>query len=276
MGASPLVKVPLGGERKIKFSTDVEDEYFDRVNEPGELQMSILDIEPTTTTGCTKRGLPGRPTELLNVVKSSPHKGTIRVTLNATEEVQVGDAIKMRAELSGAGASFEEIFLVKITDPEKKQDKKDKGKDEPDNTLGLPKLALAYKDEGKGEITWLRLEEQGIDIDHRVIMHPLVEGDVLTTIYVNMDSTVLLNHRSKLCTAEGIFIAERRYISAVYFHTLFLYMITRSRKYEIIRPEGEQPEVAVDLTEYLKDLFQSYYAEFLLNFEVQELVAALE
>ena len=272
-----VVKVPLGGERTIRFSTDVEDQYFDRITEPGELKITILDIEPNRTNGGTKPGLPVHPIELLNVVKSSPHRGTIRVTVNPTEEVKIGTAIKMRAELTGAGTSFEEIFLVKITDPEKKQDKKDKGKDEPDNTLGLPKLALVYKDDGKGEITWEKLEGQGVEVDHGVVMHPLVEGDVLTTIYVNMDSTVLLNHRSKIATAEAISIAERRYISAVYFHTLFLYMITRNRKYEIVRQrDGDQTDEPVDLTEYLKDLFQSYYAEFLLNFEVQELVAALE
>lgn len=276
-GGIPVVKLPLGGERKIKFSTDVEDQYFDRVNEPGDLQITILDIEPNTTTDGTKRGLPGRATELLNVVKSSPHRGTIRVTVNPTEEVKVGEVIKMRAELSGAGTTFEEIFLVKITDPEKKDDKKAKGKDEPDNTLGLPKLALAYKEEGKGDIAWARLEEQGIEIDHDAVMHPMVEGDVLTTIYVNMDSTLLLNYRSKLSSAEAISVAERRYISAVYFHTLFLYMITRSRKYEIMRHRDDgQDDEPVDLTEYLKDLFQSYYAEFLLNFEIQELVTALE
>lgn len=276
-GGIPLVKVPLGGERTIKFSTDVEDQYFDRVSEPGELKIAVLGLERNTAGGGTRPGFPTRPVELLNVVKSSPHKGTIRVSINPTEEVKVGDAVKLRAELTGAGTIFEEVFLVKITDPEKKQEKKDEGKDEPDNTLGLPKLALIYKDEGKGEITWAQLEEQGIDMDHGVVMHPLVEGDVLTTIYVNMDSTVLLNHRSKLSTAEAISVAERRYISAVYFHTLFLYMITRNRKYEIIRHrDSEQTEEPVDLTEYLKDLFQSYYAEFLLNFEVQELVAALE
>jgi hypothetical protein len=54
-------------------------------------------------------------------------------------------------------------------------------------------------------------------------------------------------------------------------------MITRNRKYEIVRRRDvDDTEEPVDLTEYLKDLFQSYYAEFLLNFEVQELVAALE
>lgn len=276
-GGISVVKVPLGGERTIKFSTDVEDQYFDRVSEPGELKITILDIEPNQANGGTKPGLPKQPIELLNVVKSSPHKGTIRVTVNPSNEVKVGDALKMRAELTGAGTTFEEIFMIKITDPEKKQQKKDEGKDEPDNTLGLPKLALVYKDEAKGEVTWAQLEDQGIDIDHSVVMHPLVEGDVLATIYVNMDSTVLLNYRSKLSTEEQISVAERRYISAVYFHTLFLYMITRTRKYEVVRRrDDEQPDEPVDLTEYLKDLFQSYYAEFLLNFEVQELITALE
>lgn len=276
-GAVPMVKLPLGGERTIRFSTDAEDQYFDRVSEPGELKIAVLGIERNTGSGGTKAGLPEQPVDLLNVVKSSPHKGTIRVVVNPTGEVNVGDAIKLRAELTGAGGNFEEIFLVKITDPEKKQEKTDKGKDDPDNSLGLPKLALVYEEETKGEITWAQLDGQGIVIDRGMVMHPLVEGDILTTIYVNMDSRVLLNYRSKLSTVETISIAERRYVSAVYFHTLFLYMITRNRKYEITRQrDGDQPDEPVDLTEYLKDLFQSYYAEFLLNFEIQDLMAAFE
>lgn len=40
--------------------------------------------------------------------------------------------------------------------------------------------------------------------------------------------------------------------------------------------QEEEIEREVDLADYLKDLFQSYYADFLLNFEVQELITALE
>lgn len=276
-GGIPVVQVPRGAQRTIKFSTDVEDEYFDRVSEPGELRIAVLDIEPNTDTGGTAPGLPRRPLTPLNVVKSSPDRGTIRVTVNPTEDVGVGTAIKMRAELTAPEGGFEEFFLIKITDPEKKQARKDDGKDEPEDTLGLPKLVLVSRDREKGDMSWGQLEEQGIDINHDVVMHPLVEGDILSTIYINMDATVFLNHRSKLATEEAISIAERRYISAVYFHTLFLYMITRNRKYEIVRRiDGQDTNEEVDLTEYLRDLFQSYYAEFLLNFEVQQLVAALE
>ena len=52
-------------------------------------------------------------------------------------------------------------------------------------------------------------------------------------------------------------------------------MITRNRKYTIYQQqEGRDEEV--DLTEYLKDLFESYYSAFLLNFEMSELIASLE
>ena len=252
-------------------------QYFDRVSEPGELQITVLDIARNEGGGGDKPGLPRVAGELLNVVKSSPNKGTIKVAVNPTEDLQVGDGIKVKAALSAPGGNFEEIFLIKITDPEKKQKEKAKGNEDRDPTLGLPELILVYKDEGKGPITWDKLEEQGISIDHEVVMHPYVPGDALTEIYVNMDSRVLLNHRSRLSTEEAIAIGERRYVSAVYFHTLFLYMITKNRKYEVVRRGGEgENDDPVDLTEYLKDLFQSYYAEFLLNFEVSELVAAFE
>jgi len=75
---------------------------------------------------------------------------------------------------------------------------------------------------------------------------------------------------------EALTLADKRFVSSVYFHALFLYMITRNRKYGIVHQAEDGREVPVDLTEYLKDLFQSYYSEFLLNFEMEQLIATLE
>ena len=47
----PMVKIPKGGERNINFSTDVEDQYFDRSSEPGELQIGLLGPGPTVVPG---------------------------------------------------------------------------------------------------------------------------------------------------------------------------------------------------------------------------------
>jgi len=273
---TPLVRLPLGGQRTIRFATDVEDQFFDRVDDPGELKIVLLDASSPFDDGGTAPGLPKDAASVLNIVKSSPQKGTIRVSINPTSEVNVGDTIKLQAVLSGGGARLEEIFLVKITDPEKREEK-EAGKEEPANVAGLPKLTLVYEEQDQGGVVWSQLEEQGIAIDQTIVMHPLVEGDMLTTIFVNMSSNVLLNYRANLGTAEAVATAERRYISAVYFHALFLYMITKNRRFEIVRHRyGDGGDEVVDLTEYLKDVFQNYYAEFLMNFEVHNLMTALE
>lgn len=272
----PVVQVPLGGERTIRFSTDVEDQYFDRINEPGELKLALLTPASTSQTGGGKTAEPRELDALLSVSKSSPNRGTIRVTVAPAGHHAVGDNIKLRADLTAPGQPFEQIFFVKITDPEKPTIKEGEDKSEPAPQLGLPKLLLAYKEPGKGDVTWDMIEQQGIQMDYQTVMHPLVEGDLLTAIYINMDCHVLLSFKAGRSTEETLRIADKRFMSAVYFHTLFLYMITRNRQYSIVRPGENGRDHAVDLTEYLKDLFQTYYSEFLLKFEVQDLIANLE
>src|SRR5438046_10088969 len=112
-------------------------------------------------------------------------------------------------------------------------------------------------------------------MNHDTVMFPLGEGDKLEKIYVNLDSRVFLNHRSKLKGEEQILIAQKKYLSSVYFHTLFLYMITKRRNYNIsISKDGKQNEVTVD--EYIRDVFDSYYSDFLLNFGMEQLISSLE
>ena len=108
----PMVRIPRGGERNINFSTDVEDQYFDRSSEPGELRIGLLGPGPTIVPGGDAPGLPRKIEEILDVVKSSPINGRIRVFVRPTDEVMVGEAIKMKATLSNPGGDLEEIFYV--------------------------------------------------------------------------------------------------------------------------------------------------------------------
>ena len=77
-------------------------------------------------------------------------------------------------------------------------------------------------------------------------------------------------------TPEAVELAERRYISAVYFHTLFLFATTKSRKYGM-RRDGENGAEGtdVDVADYVSDLFNSSYAQFLLNFDTADLIDAV-
>ena len=200
------------------------------------------------------------------------------MTLGSTGEIKVGDAVKVRAVLTSPESDFQGVFWVKITEPEKSEGKGEKSKSPtPDDRIGLPQLVLVHKEaEGEGRLSWDKLEEEGIEMNHQTVMHPLVEGDRLERVYINMDSSVLKNHKSKIASADALVIAEKRYLSSVYFHTLFLYMITRNRKYTIFQERNGAESEAVDLTDYLKDIFDSSYSEFLLNFEMSQLIASLE
>ena len=275
---TPMVKIPKGGERSINFSTDVEDQYFDRSSEPGELQIGLLGPGPTLVPGGDRPGLPRKIEEILDVVKSSPSNGKIRVLVRPTDEVMVGDTIKMKVSLSSPGGDLEEIFYIKIADQERRKQPSKNKEEEPDYQLGLPKMQLVHREAKDGKVTWESMEtDSGIPMDHDKVVFPLVSGDVLEIIFINMESNVLLSHRSTLKGQGAIDLANNRYISAVYYHTLFLYSISKNMKLGIVRhKDGDDNQDPVELNEYLADLFQNYYAQFLINFDTQELIATLE
>jgi len=122
-GDTEVAKIPLNGEKTIKFSTDCENEYFDRIDEPGELKVSVLSIKPNETTGGREAGIPKEITEVFNVNTSSPNKGTIRINLNPKDELKVGDAVQLKVSLTSPTGDFDEIFWVKIADPQKPKEK---------------------------------------------------------------------------------------------------------------------------------------------------------
>ena len=268
--------MPLNGNKTVRFQTDVEDQYFDRVSEPGDLTLAVLDYSRGGGDSSTSK-TPDGISAVFNVIKSSPRNGTIRVVMNPTEEVAVGDSIRVRVTLTGPGSEVDDVFIVRITDPEKRAVMSPKQTTNPGLQSGLPQLVLVRKDRKSGGLTWDDLGGIGIDMDYQVVMYPSIDdGDVLDKIYINLDSQTFLGYRSKLSTSQQIELAQKRYISSVIFHVLFLYSITKSRKYLLRREATEVGDEDVAIGDYLVDLFGSHYAEFLLNFEVQELMESLD
>jgi hypothetical protein len=52
-------------------------------------------------------------------------------------------------------------------------------------------------------------------------------------------------------------------------------MITKKRNYKLsLQKDNQDEEVTVD--EYIRDLFDSYYSDFLLNFGMEQLINSLE
>lgn len=262
------IPVPIGGEKTLRFETDVEDHYFDRTEEPGDLQVSILNVKRRDTKGGTEKGNDKEPGELLNIIKSSPDKGTIKITFNPDTDLRQGDEVEVEATLKGAGVeSFVEVVFLKIVDPEQKKEMAPKEEDDYNN-IGLPELVKVKQEQ------WEELEQHGISMDFKTVMSLQASGDILEKIYVNLDSQVYLNHRKKLKNEEQIIVAQKRYIASVYFHSLFLYMITKKKKYKLALPK-EETEEEITIDDYIRDVFDSYYSDFLLNFGMEQLMGAL-
>lgn len=270
----PMVKVPIDGEKLVKFETDVENEYFDRVEEPGDLQISILSGNENETEGGNKKGIPKDAGELFNIVKTSPDKGTIKIYFSPKKDVKIGDTYEIKAKLSGPGNDLEQFFMIKIVDPEQPKISKPKETDA-EELAGLPPYILVYKDAKEGAKTFDDLESVSISMDYPNIMHPHIDNDKLDKIFINMDSNVLKSYKSKYRAEKQLLMADNKYITSVYFHTLMLYAITKQKKYSFNRIENGQV-IEADLADYLKDIFESHYSNFLLNFGTSELMQSLD
>lgn len=273
-----VVAVPVGGAKTVLFDTDVENHYFNRVDEPGDLQIAILDFKTNNSQGGNAPGKVSQIEDVFNVRKSSPQDGTIKIHLNPREEAQVGDEARIKVDLSYPGGEFEEMFWARISEPTgPKQPSPQTDKEEISN-LALPELRLVHQKEKEGALAWEGFENAiGVPMDFSTVMYPLVAGDKLEVIYINMDSTVLKNFkaRTRNPNEEQLKAADHKYIAAVYFHTLFLYAITKAHKYRVVQ-EKEEEEVDIDVGTYLQELFTTHYAEFLLNFGPDEFMQLLE
>lgn len=271
--------IPMGGDKTIRFSTDVENEYFDRIKDRGEMKMYILRHGTNITRDGNKIGEPKEIDEFFQVVKSSPQDGIIRVNLQPKDNLNVGDEIEIKAELTSIiepKGFLETVFYVKI---ENMREKEPKPKEPEVPQIGLPQMVLVYKDEREGVRTWSDLEASGISFDDTEIMATDTnDKDELETIFINMDSSLLRSYKSKIDGDEALQVADNKYISQVYFHTLFLYSILKHKKirFSFEDQQVEKP-VEVEVEDLLRDLFKSSYCEFLLRFGgTEELISAID
>ncbi|MFK0207865.1 hypothetical protein [Agrobacterium sp. NPDC090283] len=270
-GDIKLFKLPMGGTRTISFATDVENEYFDRSDDPGDLKLSVLQQGQSAGKG-GPLAAPSQRGDLLDLRRSNPADGTIKIGLKASSEMHVGDTIEVRASLSSPTGDLIETVLVQLTDPERKTIEP---QPEPAPPLGIPDLVLCSRNGANNTKSWDELALAGLEMDFGVVVHPFVEEDKLSRIYINLDSSVLRDFKSGNRSSDAIELAERRYVSTIYFHTLFLFATTKSRKYSVKRGEDDSDVVDVEIAEYVADLFTSSYAQFLLSFDTSELIEAI-
>ncbi len=107
--------------------------------------------------------------------------------------------------------------------------------------MGLPEMILVYQGaRDENTITWAKFSDAtSEEMSYTKVMYPMASGDLLESIYINMDSSVIKSYLSKCKTSEQIEVANRKYYTSIFFHVLFLYTISRNRKYEFAQTAGE-------------------------------------
>jgi hypothetical protein len=267
------IKIPQGGSKKIQFNTDVENHYFDRDDDAGELNISIVDMNTNEVNGGTAPGEPKKISQSFNVSKSSPENGKIKLFLEPIDELEIGDNVQIKVELTSPEQNFEELILIEITEPQK--DKMPKQEEKENDKLGLPELILtSEKSDDPKIVSWEKLNDNNIEMGYENILFIYSsDGEKLERIYINLDSTVLKSHKSKLNSHELREKAEKEYIAKVYFHTLFLYSINKNSKYEITKGTTQE---AIEINEYIQSLFANQYTSFLINFNMNDLIDTID
>ena len=249
------ITIRIGDEKTIFFDTNVENNYFDRIENPGELKIAVLDFNTNDTHDGNAPGKKvDRIEDVFNVRKSSPQDGTIKIHLNPKKEVHVGDEARIKVTLSDpAGSFFEETFWVKISELEATLQHSPKTNDKEIPNLGLPELKLVH------HADWEQLAEVGEIMDYSTVVYPYIEGEKLEIVYINMDSTVLKNFKTKITnpSQDQLDAADQRYSASVYSHTLFLYLITKAHRYKVMHQENGT-DIEIELDTYLKDLFSNH------------------
>ncbi|MGD2090584.1 MAG: hypothetical protein PVH61_30710 [Candidatus Aminicenantes bacterium] len=135
----PVLGIPLGGERTIQFDSDVENQYFVRVEYPGELKIALVNYKHNEDIEVEEGSSASRKIEEIedafDVVKKSPNQGTIKVILTPTKNIKVGDMVKIKATLTNPGNDFNQVFLYTITKKQKYIIKKMEGEEEIEKDL---------------------------------------------------------------------------------------------------------------------------------------------
>lgn len=266
------IKIPKNKSKTIQFNTDAENHYFDRDDEAGELNISIVSAS-NEKGNKSNDVVQGRSiSQAFDISKSSPENGKIKLSLNPTENTNIGDNIKIKVELTSPSNNFEELILVEIIEPSK--DKKTKSQNESNETFGLPELILtAEKPIDNKILSWQALNDNGIDMGYNNILFIYSENEEkIEKIYINLDSKVLKDHKSKLTSNEMREKVEKEYIVKVYFHALFLYSINKNNKYKI----SENNKDGIDIHEYIQNIFQNQYTSFLINFSINDLIDTID
>ena len=255
--------IPLGGKGVIEFETDVQNDYLQRPNEQGELTLEILGYNSNSSQHPNPQPSPNKVEDFFNTTITGPDNHSIKITLEPTQKLNIGDKVQLNARLSSPEGDIEALFYVRIN----KQGKTESQKFENSQNFNPPLLIKVSKKDDK----WVKDNNEEWTIegwgDDSIINIITSENNKVDAIAINMSSHVLKKYISKNAKDQKTLEAvTNKYIVQIYLHGLFLYnSIERNKK-----NKNE------DSAELISNLFKSY-GEALLYLDMgEELLKVIE
>ena len=248
--------IPINGKGIIQFSTDVENEYFFRPKDKGELIIKVLAHKKyggNSNILDEHKNTDFYVQDLFEVTKSSPNNGNIKVSFKPDgNKLNVGDEIELSAMLTSPGEDFEVLFDIKITNPQKEQNKpKKEDYDEPN----LPALTRVYKEkiEGEDSVTWEAYQWNEHDIVKICVANDDSSETMIDNIAINMDSLILKRYLSKYKGKKDIETKTNKYISTIYFHSMYLYSVLQK-----LKQTGDDDMKNIEIDRLIETSFKFY------------------
>ncbi len=248
--------IPLGGKGIIEFETDVQNDYFQRPNEQGELILEILGYNSNSSEHPNPQPSPNKVEELFNTTIVGPDDHSIKITLEPTQKLNVGDKIQLNAKLSSPEGDMEAIFYVKI---KKKGETKTKKAKESQKFNPPPLIKISKKDD-----KWVKNKDEDWNVDDwddSSIIHIITAENKIDAIAINMSANILKKYISskKVKDEKTLEAFKSKYISQIYLHGLFLF-------HSIEKNKKDNDE---DSESHVSKIFKSY-GEALLYLDLNE------
>lgn len=209
--------------------------------------------EKTVIAGTTSAS---RAEELFEV-KKKVEGNMLKVQLRTKQEIlAVGDEVWLSAELSRESTVLTSVLEIKIGEPQKEKERKQKKAAHP-TTPELLRVCETLED---GDASWSDYDWNQED----VVQINVDQEGLIRSIAVNMDSRALTNQllEKKLKEAsreEASFL----YMANIYFNSLYMYLSLLNTKNQ---------EETFDVEERVSQMFKSTFGEFLTSYSAASLI----
>ena len=218
--------IPIGGRGIIEFETDVQNDYFQRPNDQGELILEILGYNSNSLQHPNPQSNPNKVEDFFNTNITGPDDHSIKITLEPTQKLNIGDSIKVNAKLSSPEENLESIFYVKIS----KQGITKSQKIKDSQNFNPPKPIKIFKQDDK----WITSDDKEWNEEgwgDNSIIHILTSENKVDAIAINMSSNILNKYISKKGKSQKALEAmKNQYIAQIYLHGLFLFNAIEKNK----------------------------------------------